>query len=82
MVNNSCNGRCELDKSIKKYSDNEKKMQNNLDSKVNLVFIQNTIIADFNVMVVTPIEKPNCCTLEKKPVSVSLPSFRPPSYFI
>lgn len=82
MVNNSCNGRCELDKSIKKYSDNEKKMQNNLDSKVNLVFIQNTIITHFNVVAVAPIEKPNCYTLEKKPVSVSLPSFRPPSYFI
>ncbi len=82
LVNNTCNGRCELDKSIKKYNDNEKRMQNNLDNKVDLVFIQNTVVTDFKVTAVTPIEKPNCYTLEKKPISVSIPSFRPPSYFI
>ncbi len=82
MVNNSCNGRCELDKSIKKYNDNEKRMQNNLDNKVDLVFIQNTVTVDFKATAVSSIEKPNCYILEQKPISVSLPSFRPPSYFI
>ncbi|WP_235973048.1 hypothetical protein [Flavobacterium undicola] len=82
LVNNSCNGRCELQKSLKKYDDNEKKMQNNLDNKVDLVFIQNTVFADFKTIAVTPIEKPNFYILEKKTVSVSLSSFRPPSYFI
>ncbi|RVT76723.1 hypothetical protein EOD40_09495 [Flavobacterium sufflavum] len=82
LVNNSCNGRCELQKSLKKYEDNEKKMQNNLDNKVDLVFIQNTVFADFNAITVAPIEKPNFYILEKKTVSVALSSFRPPSYFI
>lgn len=82
LVNNSCNGRCELQKSLKKYEDNEKKMQNNLDNKVDLVFIQNTVFADFKTITVTPIEKPNFYILEKKTVSVALSSFRPPSYFI
>jgi len=83
MVNNSCNGRCELQKSLKKYDDNEKKMQNNLDNKIDLVFIQNTtIVADFKTAEFGFIEKPNGYTLEKKTVSVSLSTFRPPSYFI
>ncbi|MES2238946.1 MAG: hypothetical protein V4497_01675 [Bacteroidota bacterium] len=83
MVNNSCNGRCELDKSIKKYSDNEKRMQNNLDNKVDLVFIQNTVVANnFKVSQFSYVAKPNFYTPEKKPVSVALSSFRPPSYLI
>lgn len=83
LVNNSCNGRCELQKSLKKYEDNEKKMQNNLDNKVDFVFIQNTVVAaDSKTIAVIATEKPNFYTLEKKTVSVSLPSFRPPSYLI
>lgn len=83
MVNNTCNGRCELDKSIKKYNDNEKRMQNNLDNKVDLVFIQNTVIADnFKLIEFNSVNKPDFYALEKKTISVSLSSFRPPSYFI
>lgn len=83
LVNNSCNGRCELQKSLKKYEENEKKMQNNLDNKIDFVFIQNTITtADSKTITVTSIAKPNFYTLEKKTVSVSLPSFRPPSHLI
>ena len=83
LVNNSCNGRCELQKSLKKYEDNEKKMQNNLDNKVDLVFIQNTVFAN-NYKIAKPdyIAKPDFYILEKKTVSVALSSFRPPSYFI
>ena len=83
MVNNSCNGRCELEKSIKKYSDNEKRMEHNLDNKVDLVFIQNTVLANnFKIADDSYTAKPNCYTLEKKPISIALSSFRPPSYFI
>ncbi|MFA9188656.1 hypothetical protein AAGV33_14705 [Flavobacterium sp. FBOR7N2.3] len=83
MVNNSCNGRCELQKSLKKYEDNEKRMQNNLDNKVDLVFIQNTIVAnDFKLIAFDFLIKPNFYILEKKEISISLSSFRPPSYLI
>lgn len=40
LVFNSCNGRCELQKSLKKFEDNEKKMQNNLKEKFELVYVQ------------------------------------------
>lgn len=83
MLNNSCNGRCELQKSLKKYEDNEKRMHNNLDNKVDLVFIQNTVVANnFKLVAIPTIEKPNFYTLEKKPISISVSSFRPPSYLI
>lgn len=83
MVNNSCNGRCELQKSLKKYDDNEKKMQNSLDNKVDLVFIQNTVVDNsFKLIEFNFFSKPNFSILEKKPISVARSSFRPPSYFI
>jgi len=40
MIFNSCNGRCELQKSLKKYSDNEKRMQDNLKEKAEVIYIQ------------------------------------------
>lgn len=83
MVNNSCNGRCELQKSLKKYSDNEKRMQNNLDNKVDFVFIQNTVVPNnFKLIEFHFINKPTFFVLEKKAISISLSSFRPPSYLI
>ncbi|OCB70388.1 hypothetical protein SAMN05192550_2724 [Flavobacterium glycines] len=83
LVDNTCNGRCELQKSLKKYEDNEKRMQNNLDNKVDLVFIQNTVVADdFKIIEFNYSSKPNFHTQEKKPVSVTLSSFRPPSCLI
>jgi hypothetical protein len=72
-----------LQKSLKKYEDNEKRMQNNLDNKVDLVFIQNTVVADdFKIIEFNYSSKPNFHTQEKKPVSVTLSSFRPPSCLI
>ena len=83
MVNNSCNGRCELQKSLKKYNDNEKRMHNNLDEKIDLVFIQNTVVDNsFKLIEFNFFSKPNFYILEKKPISVTFSSFRPPSYFI
>lgn len=83
MVNNSCNGRCELEKSIKKYSDNEKRMHDNLDNKVDLVFIQNTFAASYElVQSNNQFKKPNFYILEKKTIAVARSSFRPPSFLI
>ncbi|MFB9110963.1 hypothetical protein [Flavobacterium gyeonganense] len=82
MVFNSCNGRCELQKSLKKYADNEKKMQNNLKEKVEVVYIQNTPTANFKL--ITPIESAAelFAYFDSKPVSVSNSTFHPPSCFI
>lgn len=82
MIFNSCNGRCELQKSLKKYADNEKKMQNNLKEKVEVVYIQNTPVANFKL--VTPIESAAklFASFDGKPISVSNSTFHPPSYFI
>lgn len=82
MLFNSCNGRCELQKSLKKYADNEKKMQNNLKEKVEIVYLQNTITNEFKL--VSPIESRVAlfASLDQKPIAVSTTTFRPPSYFI
>jgi len=82
MLFNSCNGRCELQKSLKKYADNEKKMQNNLKEKAEVVYIQNTTTNEFKLA--TPIESRAdlFASLDAKPISVSIATFRPPSYFI
>ncbi|WP_278035343.1 hypothetical protein [Flavobacterium nitratireducens] len=82
LVDNTCNGRCELQKSLKKYEDNERKMQNNLDNKVDLVYVLTPSVAEYTLIENNLVAKPNCYTLEKKTVSVTLPSFRPPSYLI
>ena len=82
LVDNSCNGRCELQKSLKKYDDNERRMQNNLDNKVDLVYVLTPSVAEYNLIDDNTVAKPNCYTLEKKTVSVALSSFRPPSYLI
>lgn len=82
MVFNTCNGRCELQKSLKKYADNEKKMQNNLKEKAEIVYIQNTFTTEYKL--VAPIQsKANLfASLDTKPIAVSIATFRPPSYFI
>ena len=82
MVFNSCNGRCELQKSLKKYADNEKRMQNNLKEKAEVVYIQNTTTANYRL--VTPIESAAklFASIDEKPISVSNSTFHPPSYFI
>ena len=82
QVFNTCNGRCELQKSLKKYADNEKKMQDNLKEKSEIVYIQNTITAQYKL--ISPIETKtkNFGFLDKKPISVSIVAFHPPSFFI
>jgi hypothetical protein len=82
MLFNSCNGRCELQKSLKKYADNEKKMNHNLKDKAEVIYIQSSPTAHFKL--VAPIEtKANLfAALDQKTISVSSATFHPPAYFI
>lgn len=82
LVLNTCNGRCELQKSLKKFEDNEKQMQNNLKEKLELVYIQNTLETTSSIIVSAFSIKKNYFSFDKKPISVVLSNFRPPAYFI
>lgn len=82
MLNNSCNGRCELQKSLKKYSDNEKKMQNNLKEKAEVVYIQNSVTANFKLIAPIQSKAKFFASFDTKPIAVSISTFHPPSYFI
>ena len=79
MVFNSCNGRCELQKSLKKYSDNEKQMQDSLKEKLELVYI--SISSEVNFTFEEPVEaqQKTFAFLNSKPVGVSSLTFRPPT---
>lgn len=82
MLFNSCNGRCELQKSLKKYADNEKKMQNNLKEKAEVVYIQNTTTNEFKLVSPIASQVAFFASLDQKPIAVATTTFRPPSYFI
>ena len=78
IANNTCNGSCELRKSLKKFEDNERKMNNNLKEKSDLVYIPNNI----ETTIATPKNIENRLPLffnfSQKPISVSTTTFRPP----
>lgn len=77
---NTCNGRCELQKSYKKLEDNEKKLQNNLKEKTELVytnFENTTSIARFIAM---ENRKSYFSKNTQKTVAFSESSFRPPAF--
>jgi len=82
MVFNSCNGRCELQKSLKKYADNEKKMHDNLKEKAEVIYIQNSAVSHFKLVAPIESKKTIFAYFDKKPISVSNPTFRPPSGLI
>lgn len=82
QVFNTCNGRCELQKSIKKYADNEKEMQDKLKDKIELVYIQNTTEAGFSIINSNEIKEKTFPSFDKKPIEVSKLTFRPPVYFV
>lgn len=79
---NSCNGRCELQKSIKKYSDNERKMQDILKDKLELVYVQNTAEINFGVLPVIESKDNSSILFEKKPIGASNLTFHPPLYTV
>jgi hypothetical protein len=82
MVFNSCNGRCELQKSLKKYADNEKRMHDNLKEKAEVVYVQVSAVNHFRLVAPIASGKPVFVYFDKKPVSVSNSTFRPPSSLI
>ena len=82
MVFNRCNGRCDLQKSLKKYSDNEKKMENNLKEKAEVFYIQNTTAINFKTVEIIESKEKLFASFDKKPISVSFSTFHPPSYLI
>jgi plasmid maintenance system antidote protein VapI len=82
VANNSCNGRCELRKSLKKLADNEKEMQNNLKEKSELVYIKNAAQETAPIVIATISAQKDYCLFDKKPISIVLSNFRPPTYFI
>lgn len=82
IVNNSCNGRCDLLKSLKKFEDNERKMNNVLKEKVELVYISTFLEPNFSIVIPTISTQKNYSSFDKKPISVVLSNFRPPAYFI
>lgn len=82
MIFNSCNGRCELQKSLKKYADNEKKMHDNLKEKAEVIYIQNISLSNFKLVAPITSRKAIFAYSDKKPISVSNATFHPPSYLI
>jgi hypothetical protein len=82
MFFNTCNGRCELQKSLKKYEDNEKKMQDSLKEKTELVYILHTSNNTFKLIEAIGIKPDFPARFDDNPISVSTETFRPPSFFI
>lgn len=82
MVFNTCNGRCELQKSLKKYDDNEKKMQHSLKEKTELFYILYALNNTFKSIEPIEIKAGFKAGFDNKPVSVSSGTFRPPSFSI
>ena len=78
QVFNNCNGRCELQKSIKKYSDNERKMQDSLKDKLELVYVQNTAEVNFSIIPVIESKENTSILFQKKPIKASNLTFHPP----
>ena len=78
LVNNSCNGSCELQKSLKSFNENEREMDNHIKEKIDLVYL--TIHIETTISTSKIIE--NRTTLfspfAKKPISVSNTTFHPP----
>lgn len=81
LVNNSCNGRCELQKSLKKFEDNEKKMTNHLKGKPELVYVLNVLESSVFIIPTFSVTN-NYFTFDNKTNSVSLSNFRPPAFFV
>ncbi len=82
IKNNHCKGHCQLRKSLKKFEENERKMDHLLKNKLELIYIKTEINQDLN-LICCPISNDSFVfNLSKKPISVSNFNFRPPSYFI
>ncbi|WP_241775724.1 hypothetical protein [Flavobacterium sp. Root420] len=79
QIFNSCNGRCELQKSLKKYSDNEKQMQDSLKEKLEIVYICISSEVTFTLIPLVEGQQKVFAFLNSKPVRISSTTFRPPA---
>ncbi|MFC0777028.1 hypothetical protein [Flavobacterium sp. HJSW_4] len=79
QIFNSCNGRCELQKSLKKYSDNEKQMQDALKEKLEIVYICITSEVSFTFIAPAEYQQTTFAFLKSQPVGISSSTFRPPA---
>jgi hypothetical protein len=82
LVFNTCNGRCELQKSLKKFEDNEKKMQNNLKEKLELVYVAYFSAPKLHALIYSQTNKLLFSYLAQKTISVTNTTFHPPACFI
>lgn len=82
VANNNCNGRCELRKTLKQFDDNEKKMNNILKEKSELVYIQYSSTLQIEVVSILKSNEKQFPSLPTKPISVAVTNFRPPAYLI
>ena len=77
LVNNTCNGSCELQKSLKKL-DSEKKSELNFKGNFELVYTQFTPKYEFTPIAFLEDKQQVFTSISSKPASVSFVVFRPP----
>ena len=77
LANNTCNGNCELQKSLKKL-DSEKKSESNFKENFELVYTQFTPQYEFTPIVFLEDKSQKFTIITSKPTSISFPFFRPP----
>ena len=83
LVNNTCNGRCELQKSLKQFDDNEKKMENILKEKADFAYLIHSTPTPFPTNTpITSTTKLNVFHTSGKTISKTNSTFRPPSFLV
>lgn len=83
LVTNTCNGRCELQKSLKQFDENEKKMENILKEKADFVYLLNSTPTAFESnTAITSTTKLNVFHTSGKTISKTNSTFRPPSFLL
>ncbi len=82
IANNTCNGHCELRKTLKKYDSNERKMQNVLKDKIEIVYIQHTTKLDLSIFPAIEVKDSPSVLFKKKPLGATGFIFHPPLYSV
>lgn len=82
IANNSCNGRCELRKTLKQFDENERKMNTILKEKLELIYIKPIFGNELAQTFKSYSSQLLVFHSTEKPISISKSNFRPPTYFI
>jgi hypothetical protein len=77
LVNNTCNGSCELQKSLKKL-DSEKKSESSFKESFELVYTQFTPQYEFNSIAFSEDKQLVFIPISSKPTAISFAVFHPP----